>query len=315
MGGGGFGVRHWVVALVLVGLKAQKCYYSTNQYLAECSVQHCIVIGNPIDHSKSPDIHHAFARQTGHEICYRRLCCPDDEACFVAVVQAFFYGGGLGANVTLPFKEMAYRLCADRGCLSDEAYRAGAVNTLAWRDGKLYGDNTDGKGLVYDLNRLLASCGEQLAGKSLLILGAGGATRGAILPLLQSKVASIAIANRTYSKAVNLCASFQDCQDKLTALSFDELQIDELQACHFDVIINATSATTTNQTLQLPKTLHTRFAYDMMYGKPSAFLQHFATQGAVVSDGLGMLLAQAAYAFDLWTGVGVDRLDMGVVFA
>ena len=114
-------------------------------------MQHFIVIGNPINHSKSPAIHHAFADSVGLDICYQRQFCPDDQGSFEAVVQAFFAGGGMGANVTLPFKEIAHQLCQNTGAMSDDAKMAGAVNTLMMRDDKLYGDNTDGRGLVADL--------------------------------------------------------------------------------------------------------------------------------------------------------------------
>lgn len=273
-------------------------------------MQHFIVVGNPIAHSKSPDIHHAFANQLGFDICYRRQLCPNDNASFVAVVEAFFNGGGVGANITLPFKQMAYQLCANTGELSDEARIAGAVNTLAWRHGKLYGDNTDGKGLVYDLTQLMMADGEDLSDKSVLILGAGGATRGVILPLLQAGVTQITIANRTYSKAADLAAHFDTYSNKITAICLDDLANQNA-----DIVINATSATTTNQALALPATLTARLAYDMMYGKPSPFLAHFAKHGAIVADGLGMLLSQAAYAFGLWMNVDVKRLDLAAVQA
>ncbi len=272
-------------------------------------MQHFIVIGNPINHSKSPEIHHAFGKQTGLDICYTRQFCPDHADSFVAVVQAFFNGGGVGANVTLPFKQIAYQLCYDTGALSDNAKLAGAVNTLAWRDGKPFGDNTDGKGLVRDISDNLAKDGlGNLMDKSALILGAGGATYGVILPLLQAGVAHITIANRTYDKAVQLVAHFDTHQHKPNQLTATSL--DKLDNLNVDIIINATSATTTNQALNLPPSLTAKFAYDMMYGKPSAFLEHFKAQGASICDGLGMLLAQASFSFELWTGVKAETLDL-----
>ncbi len=257
-------------------------------------MQHFIVIGNPINHSKSPAIHHTFADSVGLDICYQRQFCPDDQGSFEAVVQAFFAGGGMGANVTLPFKEIAHQLCQNTGAMSDDAKMAGAVNTLMIRDGKLYGDNTDGRGLVADL----ISQDVDLTHKKIAILGAGGATRGAILPLL-SHGAHLAIYNRTLAKAEQLVQDFD--HPNLSAHSLDELQ----HTTHFDVIINATSATTTGQSLDFGR-ITADFAYDMMYGKPSAFLAHFAKQGARVSDGYGMLIHQAKLAFELWTGASID---------
>lgn len=250
-------------------------------------MHHFIVIGNPISHSKSPLIHTAFARSVGMDIRYQRQFCPDDAESFKAVVEAFFCGGGTGANVTLPFKEMAFELCQATGELSPYAKTAGAVNTLAIKDGKLYGDNTDGRGLVADLLQK----GVSLSGKKVAILGAGGATRGAILPLLEEG-ATIAVYNRTLAKAQTLAQDFDIDAHALADL-----------AGHFDVIINATSATTTGQTLDL-KGISCDVAYDMMYGKPSAFLAYF--QEARQIDGTGMLIGQAKLSFELWTGQAVD---------
>lgn len=257
-------------------------------------MRHFIVIGNPIKHSKSPAIHRAFADSIGLDISYQRQFCPDDEQSFAAVVSAFFAGGGDGANVTLPFKEHAYHLCQDIGILSDDAKMAGAVNTLMIRDGKLYADNTDGRGLVADL----CSQGIDLANKKIAILGAGGATRGVILPLL-NQGSRLFIYNRTLAKAEQLVQNFN--HQNLSAHSLDELY----QDAHFDIIINATSATTTGQSLDLGN-IRADFAYDMMYGKPSAFLAHFAEQGAKTSDGYGMLICQAKLSFELWTGTSID---------
>lgn len=257
-------------------------------------MHHFIVIGNPIAHSKSPAIHTAFAHQTGLDISYQRQFCPDDMASFKAVVEAFFSGGGTGANVTLPFKEMAFELCQQAGTLSPHAQSAKAVNTLALKDGKLYGDNTDGRGLVADL---LAQ-GATLHNQNIAIIGAGGATRGAILPLLDAG-AKISVYNRTLSKAQTLA---QDFHGRITPHALDEL------SGHFDIIINATSATTTGQNLTLGDTT-CDIAYDMMYGKPSAFLTHFTNAKHI--DGMGMLINQAKLSFELWTGRTVDlaKLD------
>lgn len=265
-------------------------------------MQHFIVIGNPIAHSKSPDLHHAFADSAGFDISYRRQLCPDDKDSFNAVVEAFFNGGGVGANVTLPFKEIAFELCSQMGNLSEYATTAKAVNTLALRDGKLFGDNTDGRGLVADL----LDEGVTLQGAHIAIIGAGGATRGVILPLIEQG-ARLTIFNRTLARAEALKADFE---------TFGSIDINELHTLksgdfYADVIINATSATTTGQMLELSCGVRAGFAYDMMYGKPSEFLAHFEHQGVRCCDGRGMLIQQAKLAFELWTGkrVDLDKVD------
>lgn len=267
---------------------------------------HCIVIGNPIAHSKSPQLHQAFAKQTGIGMTYQRQFCPNDQDSFVAVVEAFFAGGGTGANVTVPFKEMAFDLVKERGTLSEYARLAGAVNTLALKNGNLYGDNTDGRGLVADLQ----SKGISLHGKNVAILGAGGATRGAILPLLQHG-ANIGIFNRTLEKAENLVELFTPFKIHLN----QTLYANQLDAQHltgtFDVIINATSIGLSSGALSFASDLSTNFAYDMMYGKSSAFLDFFEEKGITTADGFGMLINQGALSFELWTGENVDltKLD------
>lgn len=247
---------------------------------------HFIVIGNPINHSKSPQIHQAFARALALDISYQRQFCPDDKASFHAVIEAFFAGGGQGANVTLPFKTWAFELCDE---LSEHAQAAQAVNTLMLKNNKLYGDNTDGRGLVADLSNKNIT----LAKKRVAILGAGGATRGVIQPLLQAG-AQVDIFNRTKQKAVALSADFDG---QIGAYGLDELAGD------YELIINATSATTTGQTLALGA-VQAPIAYDMMYGKPSEFLASFKT--ASCFDGFGMLICQAKLSFELWTGQTVD---------
>lgn len=262
-------------------------------------MQHFIVIGNPISHSKSPQIHHAFADSLGLAISYRRQFCPTDAGSFRAVVEAFFCGGGVGANVTLPFKEIAFELCSpiNGGALSSYAQSAKAVNTLALRDGKLYGDNTDGRGLVTDLIAQKVD----LQGKNIAIIGAGGATRGVILPLMEQG-ATLTLFNRTLLKATNLKDEFAP-HGMIGVQSLDALATGDFD---YDVIINATSATTTGQQLSLSPNLKACVAYDMMYGKPSAFLAHFAKQGARTLDGYGMLIHQAKLAFEMWTGTQLD---------
>lgn len=271
----------------------------------------CIVIGNPIAHSKSPDLHHAFALQTGVNLSYERMLCPADNASFTAVIEAFFADASLdihrGANVTVPFKEMAFQLVKERGELSEYARLAGAVNTLALKNGALFGDNTDGRGLVADL---LAK-GVPLQGQKLAILGAGGATRGAILPLLQAG-ANLTIFNRTLEKAETLVADFSALTNS-QILSAQPLTPASLTG-KFDVIINATSIGLSGDALPFAKDITTDFAYDMMYGKPSAFLDFFTQKGANIADGLGMLIHQGALSFELWTGKKVDLIKLGNPF-
>lgn len=263
--------------------------------------QHFIVIGNPIAHSKSPAIHHVFAAQTNQDICYTRQYCPDHQESFIAVVEAFFNGGGIGANVTVPFKQVAYDFCQSTGALSDHARVAGAVNTLSKKDGKLYGDNTDGQGLVNDMQHQ----GWTLAGKTVAIIGAGGAARGAILPLIQAGIKSLTLANRTVSKAKDLVTALSAQSDEVADSSIATCPTNALTG-HFDVVINATSIGLSGERLPLSDDLSCDYAYDMMYGRTLPFLKHFAEQGAATSDGYGMLIGQAALSFESWTGRTVD---------
>lgn len=251
------------------------------------------VFGNPIAHSRSPAIHAAFATATGEPVRYEARLAPIDG--FAAAVAAFVADGGKGANVTVPFKEEACRLC-DR--LSSRAARAGAVNTLVFAAGETFGDNTDGAGLVQDI---AANLGYALRGCRILLLGAGGAARGVIAPLLAARPESLHIANRSADKAQGLAESFSDVAP-LTGGSFDELA-----GKSFDLVINATSASLSGATLPLPDGLFApqSLAYDMMYGKgETPFLQQARRQGAGrCADGLGMLVEQAAEAFSVWRGI------------
>jgi len=270
--------------------------------------QHFIVIGNPIAHSKSPAIHHVFAAQTGIDISYQRQYCPDNEASFVAVVEAFFHGGGVGANVTVPFKQVAYAYCQAHGGLSEHAKVAGAVNTLLLtgdgltggrllEDKAVYGDNTDGQGLVNHIIRL----GWPLAQARVAIIGAGGAARGVILPLIQAGIGQLTIANRTLNKAEILLKELSAASDTIDQHNIRTCQTTDLTG-QFDLIINATSIGLSGDTLPLADDLNCHYAYDMMYGRTLPFLQHFAAQGAQTSDGYGMLIGQAALSFERWTG-------------
>lgn len=249
------------------------------------------VFGNPIGHSKSPWIHRQFAAQTGQDLQYEAILAP--LAGFADSWQQFVAAGGRGGNVTVPFKEQAFALAQ---VLSSRAQQAGAVNTLYLdQHGQLCGDNTDGLGLVADLRRL----GAELVGAQLLLLGAGGASRGVIGPLLAAGVAKIHIANRTASKAQAIAALFGPA---VTASDYQSIPIQAWQ-----LVINATSSGLTGERPELAahQLEHCQLAYDMMYGKePTAFLRWCQQQGvAVCADGLGMLVAQAAESFYLWRGV------------
>jgi shikimate dehydrogenase len=250
------------------------------------------VFGHPIAHSKSPLIHAAFARQTGQDMRYEAILAPLDG--FAASVASFVATGGRGANVTVPFKEQAYRLASR---LSPRAQRAGAVNTLMFDDGIL-GDNTDGAGLVADLSRNLHCA---LAGRRILLLGAGGAARGVIEPLLEQKPAALVIANRTVSRAQELAELFGH---GVRACGFDAAET----KTPFDVVINATAASLAGELPPLsPQTFTTHtLAYDMMYGRDTPFLDFARSHGASTADGLGMLVEQAAEAFYVWRGVRPD---------
>lgn len=269
--------------------------------MSQSSPQHFIVIGNPIAHSKSPEIHQQFAKQAQLQIRYNRQYCPDDAASFIAVVEAFFNGGGVGANVTVPFKQVAYQLCAERGQLSAHAKVAGAVNTLMLKEGKIYGDNTDGQGLV---NHLL-SLGWPLKGAKVAILGAGGASRGVALPLIEAGIKQLTIANRTVSKAQSLVEQLRTASPVIDAINPDYCTLEQLEG-DFDIIINATSIGLSGEMLPLKDSLSCRYAYDMMYGRKLPFLTHFSDKGAEVSSGYGMLIGQAALSFKLWTGASVE---------
>ena len=254
------------------------------------------VIGHPIAHSKSPRIHAAFARQTGQQLEYEALLAPLDG--FVDAVTRFRAEGGRGLNVTVPFKLEAFAL-ADRR--TDRAETAGAVNTLMFDADGILGDNTDGAGLVRDLVINL-QC--PLAGRRVLLLGAGGAARGALLPLLQAGPSSLTLANRTESKAQALAETFTRYAAEV---SFQPSTFSGLAGQQFDVVINATSASLADQAPPLPPGIYApaALAYDMMYGSSETAYLRAAREDGVqrVADGLGMLVEQAAESFALWRGV------------
>ena len=250
------------------------------------------VIGNPIEHSKSPQVHALFAQQTRQAMRYERLLAPVD--CFADSVHEFIAQGGRGANVTVPFKLEAFALAQE---LTPRATAAGAVNTLSFSADGIKGDNTDGIGLVRDITH---NAGVPLRDRSVLLLGAGGAARGVILPLIEESIACLVIANRTQPRAMALAKEFSDGDISVSSAAFDQLD-----QC-FDVIINATSASLDSELPPLPDCVFgpQTLAYDMMYGaQPTIFMQHAAQRGAAVRDGLGMLIEQAAESFFVWRSV------------
>jgi shikimate dehydrogenase len=261
------------------------------------------VIGNPVDHSRSPEIHAAFARATGQDIEYGRLLAPLDG--FTEAVQRFRSEGGRGANVTVPFKEEAWRLVERSGILSTRARAARAVNTLRFDASGPFGDNTDGAGLVADLQGNLATL---LAGRRILLLGAGGAARGVLHPLLTQCPAGLVLANRTSEKARYLVAAA--APDVADAIDFRASAFDDLRDGQFDVIVNATSASLAGEAPRLPSGIFApgALAYDMMYSSlDTPFMAWARGQGAAqVCDGLGMLVEQAAESFFVWRGVRPD---------
>jgi shikimate dehydrogenase len=252
------------------------------------------VIGNPIAHSKSPAIHAAFAAQTGQDIVYERCLAPLDG--FRETVQALIAAGYRGANVTVPFKLEAAAIATR---LEERARLAGAVNTLRFEDGAIVGDNTDGPGLVADIVR---NAGVPLTAKRVLLLGAGGAARGVVLPMLKEHPRTIVIANRTRATADALVAHFAGQlahPGQVSACGFEDID------APFDVVVNATSASLSSAMPPVPPAAFCQdtLALDMMYGKmPSPFMQFAASHGATTRDGLGMLVEQAAEAFAIWRG-------------
>jgi shikimate dehydrogenase len=244
------------------------------------------VIGNPVGHSKSPVIHAAFAAQEGLSLDYQTCLAPLDG--FAATVAELAAAGCKGANVTLPFKIAAFELCSR---LSSRAQAAGAVNTLSFDGVDIAGDNTDGAGLVADI---VKNAGVAIAGKRVLLVGAGGAARGAILPLLEQIPGSLTLVNRTAATAHALAAQFEG---RVVATEFADL------SGAFDIIINASSSSLAGQVPPLPASVfHDQsLALDMMYGSaPTLFMEFAASHGARVRDGLGMLVEQAAEAFYGW---------------
>ena len=258
-----------------------------------------VVIGNPIAHSRSPIIHARFASQMGISLEYSRLLAPLDD--FAGAASDFFASGGQGANVTVPFKEQAAKWV---DALATPAQQALAVNTIFVERGRRIGTNTDGTGLVRDLQNNL---GWRLEGSRVLILGAGGAARGVIGPILLHRPEKLLVANRTVDRARQLIDRF--AAEPGPAL-LESCSLAELAAIDgsFDIVINATSAGLEDRVPDMPEGLLVGArCYDMVYGRDTAFCRRAREAGAsAVADGLGMLVEQAAEAFCIWRGVLPD---------
>ena len=271
------------------------------------------VIGNPIAHSKSPLIHEVFAKQTNQAIHYGRIFSELND--FKKTTQEFFECGGKGLNVTIPFKLQAYELAQHK---TPRAQSAKAANMLWLENGQLWCDNSDGEGLTRDLRRLLKQRSSEAAlkGIKVLILGAGGASQGVIEPLMGAGVASISIANRTHEKAEALAQQFSGMA---TAAKVDlkALPLTELKNGSYDLIINAT-ATGLGDASPISKDvlkaiIHPdTLAYDMVYGKETCFMQDAKALGIAAADGLGMLVEQAALAFETWRKLDPQKTPLDI---
>ncbi|MBE8190093.1 MAG: shikimate dehydrogenase [Candidatus Thioglobus sp.] len=252
------------------------------------------VFGNPIQHSLSPSIHQQFAEQTGISISYQKILAPTDG--FAAAAADFIQQGGSGFNITVPFKLDAFQLAHQH---SAYAKIAGAVNTIKIQGADIIGENTDGTGLVSDLMENLEL---ELNAKTILILGAGGATRGILLPLLEQNPKRLMVANRNASKALELSEDFSK-YGKTCGFGLEKIKNEPV-----DIIINATSASLDNQMPAIADGCAAgAVCYDLMYGKQTPFMNWAKAHGArVISDGLGMLVGQAAASFEFWTGKKPD---------
>ena len=252
------------------------------------------VIGNPVAHSKSPRIHAEFARQTRQDLRYDALLAPLDQ--LENEVRLFAQSGGRGLNVTLPFKHRAYEMAHER---SERAKSAGAVNTLSFDGGRIAGDNTDGVGLIRDIT---ANLGFDLAGRRILMMGAGGAAYGVCAPLLAAAPASLTVANRTLERAERLREHFARLDPRGAAIR--AVPYSALDGLEFDLVVNATSAGLADAMPPLPPSIFGggALAYDMVYGK-TPFLDFARARSVRAADGLGMLVEQAAESFYVWRGV------------
>ena len=251
------------------------------------------LVGHPVSHSRSPLIHQLFARQTGENLTYELIDAPPDQ--FETAVRGFCAAGGKGLNVTVPHKEAAFALCDTHG---PEAKAAGAVNTITFASGRLRGDNTDGIGFIRDLT---VNHERAITSRRLLLLGAGGAARGIVGPILAERPAALVFANRTLERAEALARNF-DSPAHVTVCRFDELD----GAGEFDLLINATSAGLQGEQPPFPATLvgNTTFCYDLAYSlKPTPFVGWAEAAGAGWAvQGWGMLVEQAAESFAIWRG-------------
>lgn len=269
------------------------------------------VIGNPISHSKSPLIHELFAKQTNQAIHYGRIFSELGD--FKKTTQEFFERGGKGLNVTIPFKLQAYELAQHK---TPRAQSAQAANMLWLENGQWWCDNSDGEGLTRDLRRLLKQHGSSLSGIHVLLLGAGGAAQGVIEPLMGAGVASISIANRTHEKAEALVQQFSESAS-IAKVILKALPMAELKNDSYDLIINAT-ATGLSDASPIPKDvlkaiIHPNtLAYDMVYGKETCFMQDAKALGIAAADGLGMLVEQAALAFETWRKLDPQKTSLDI---
>jgi shikimate dehydrogenase len=255
--------------------------------------KHFAVIGNPIHHSLSPQIHRAFAKETGLHIEYEAILSPPDE--FKNTIHKLIAQKLNGANVTLPFKKEAYKLASQH---SNHAKIAEAVNTLEFKDDQIIGHNTDGIGLIRDLEQNLNI---NLKSKRILLIGAGGAAEGVICSLLEKEPSELTLTNRTIEKS-HVIQNKMDVHAKSFNVNLNVIEIARLPHQYFDLIINATSASLSDDALHIdPKVFHKgSLAYDMMYGKETSYMKQSQSEGSKTSDGLGMLVEQAAEAFFIW---------------
>jgi shikimate dehydrogenase len=269
------------------------------------------VIGNPIAHSKSPLIHEVFAKQTNQAIHYGRIFSELNE--FQKTTLEFFECGGKGLNVTIPFKLHAYELAQHK---TPRAQSAQAANMLWMENGQWWCDNSDGEGLTRDLRRLFKERGASLSGIHVLILGAGGAAQGVIEPLMAAGVASISIANRTHEKATALVQQFSAVASA-AKVNLKAVPLTELKNGSYDLIINATATGLSDaspiskdvlKAIVHPNTL----VYDMVYGKETCFMQDAKALGIAAVDGLGMLVEQAALAFETWRKLDLQKTPLDI---